>query len=69
MKQMTDPTLKRFERDALVQTHQRRIRELEEYVKKMELKVNEVQSQMDQSVNHGNLNTLDLPMIMISNDN
>jgi phosphopantetheine adenylyltransferase len=66
---MTDPTLKRFERDALVQTHQRRIRELEEYVKKMELKVNEVQSQLDQSVNHGNLNTLDLPVIMISNDN
>ena len=43
MRQMTDPTLKRFERDALVQTHQKRIRELEQYVQKMELKVNEVQ--------------------------
>ena len=63
---MSDPALQRFQRDALVQTHQRRIRELESYVQKIEKQLKDQQSN---AAKVNDLNTLDLPMIMLTGDN
>ena len=74
IKQMSDPDIKRFERDAMVQTHTKRIKELELYVERMERQVSEMQGQIDLKVGqnglvNNNMNTLDLPTIMITGDN
>lgn len=71
---MSDPDIKRFERDAMVQMHTKRIKELEQYVERMERQVKEMQSQMDlkagqNGIVNNNMNTLDLPTIMITGDN
>ncbi len=74
IKQMSDPDIKRFERDAMVQIHTKRIKELELYVERMERQVSEMQGQMDLKAGqnclvNNNMNTLDLPTIMITGDN
>ncbi len=74
IKQMSDPDIKRFERDAMVKTHTKRIKELELYVERMERQVSEMQGQIDLKVGqnglvNNNMNTLDLPTIMITGDN
>lgn len=46
IKRFNDPVVVRFERDALVETHKKRIKELEAYVKNLEHQNSELQTQM-----------------------